>query len=84
MLTRAFTTKSTLATVVALTGLGVAALNLNAKSEAAKKAQAATGTGQSFALGGCERSGETDPYYQLFSFSRNTTLRFLCDTGGGV
>ncbi|KAH0612616.1 uncharacterized protein H6S33_008996, partial [Morchella sextelata] len=56
MLTRAFTTKSTLATIVALTGLGVAALNLNAKSEAAKKAQAAAGTGQSFALGGCERS----------------------------
>lgn len=43
-------------------------MSLNAKSEAAKKAQAAAGTGQSFALGGCERSGETDPYYLLFSY----------------
>lgn len=55
-------TRNTLATVVALAGLGLAALNVNSKADAAKKAQVAVGaTGQSFALGGCERSGESSP-----------------------
>lgn len=53
-------TRKTLATAIALAGLGVAALNLSPKSDAAKKAQADVGTpGQSFALGGCERSGRS-------------------------
>lgn len=61
-------TRNTLATVVALAGLGFAALNVNSRADAAKKAQAAVGaTGQSFALGGCERSGGSTPPLYMYS-----------------
>ncbi|RPA93664.1 hypothetical protein L873DRAFT_1815646 [Choiromyces venosus 120613-1] len=52
---RLFTTKGTLATFLALAGAGVLAINMNAKSQAEKKARA-NGEG-GFALRGCERSG---------------------------
>ncbi|KAL7270663.1 hypothetical protein RUND412_006618 [Rhizina undulata] len=62
-------TQRNLLTVLALGGLGAVALNMNAKSEAEKRARAALqGNGQSFALGGCERSGNLTSYppSQLF------------------
>jgi hypothetical protein len=71
-------TRGTIATVVALAGLGVAALNLNSKAEAAKKAQAAVGTtSQSFALGGCERSGELFSWIVFEPTPSLTSLIFL-------
>lgn len=80
-------TRNTLATVAALAGLGLAALNVNSKVDAAKKSKVPVAApGQSFALGGCERSGRSSFTVEIEALCLMCLLLLtsLCNIGGGV